>query len=185
MDRPGVRQVPEGSGEQGKMKKTACKIICGPQRPSRLRNWWWWWWWWWWWCVYTIGIFFSLPPLPLLLFLRSFFFIFIFCRATATSVWPFCILPPRVCIPRRKQENWFDWVDCSYNLVTVDRSVGQGIGVIVFTVVTDGHISVCEYRKKLYLLSDLHVLSLFWVAQLFFFFLFFFCCVSSFSFFFL
>ena len=43
-------------------------------------------------------------------------------------------------------------------MVTVDRSVGQGIVVIVFTVVTDGHISVCEYRKKLYLLSDLHVL---------------------------
>ena len=29
MDRPGVQQVPEGSGEQGKMKKTGCKIICG------------------------------------------------------------------------------------------------------------------------------------------------------------
>ena len=29
MDRPGVRQVPEGSGEQGKMVKTGCKIICG------------------------------------------------------------------------------------------------------------------------------------------------------------
>ena len=29
MDRPGVRQVPEGSGKQGKMKKTGCKIICG------------------------------------------------------------------------------------------------------------------------------------------------------------
>ena len=29
MDRPGVRQVPEGSGEQGKMEKTVCKIICG------------------------------------------------------------------------------------------------------------------------------------------------------------
>ena len=29
MDRPGVRQVPEGSGEQGKMKETGCKIICG------------------------------------------------------------------------------------------------------------------------------------------------------------
>ena len=36
IDRPGVRQVPEGSGEQGKMerkkerkKKTGCKIICG------------------------------------------------------------------------------------------------------------------------------------------------------------
>ena len=29
MDRPGVWQVPEGSGEQGKMKKTGCEIICG------------------------------------------------------------------------------------------------------------------------------------------------------------
>ena len=29
LDRPGVRQVPEGSEEQGKMEKTACKIICG------------------------------------------------------------------------------------------------------------------------------------------------------------
>ena len=29
MDRPGVQQVPEGSGEWGKMEKTGCKIICG------------------------------------------------------------------------------------------------------------------------------------------------------------
>ena len=29
MDRPGARQVPEGSGEQVKMEKTGCKIICG------------------------------------------------------------------------------------------------------------------------------------------------------------
>ena len=29
MDRPGVRLVPEGSGEQGKIEKTGCKIICG------------------------------------------------------------------------------------------------------------------------------------------------------------
>ena len=29
MDRPGVWQVPEGSGEQGNMEKTGCKIICG------------------------------------------------------------------------------------------------------------------------------------------------------------
>ena len=28
-DRPGVRQVPEGSGEQGKMEEAGCKIICG------------------------------------------------------------------------------------------------------------------------------------------------------------
>ena len=29
MDRPGVRQVPEGSGEQRKMEEPGCKIICG------------------------------------------------------------------------------------------------------------------------------------------------------------
>ena len=29
MDRPGVRQVPEGSGKQGKMEETGCEIICG------------------------------------------------------------------------------------------------------------------------------------------------------------
>ena len=29
MDRSGVRQVPEGSGEQGKKEETGCKIICG------------------------------------------------------------------------------------------------------------------------------------------------------------
>ena len=29
MDRPGVRRVPEGSGEQGKVDETGCEIICG------------------------------------------------------------------------------------------------------------------------------------------------------------
>ena len=29
MDRPGVRQVPKGFGEQGKMEETGCEIICG------------------------------------------------------------------------------------------------------------------------------------------------------------
>ena len=29
MDRPKVRQVPEGSGERGKMEKTGCEIIYG------------------------------------------------------------------------------------------------------------------------------------------------------------
>ena len=29
MDRPGVRQVPEGSGEQGKMEEIGCEIIGG------------------------------------------------------------------------------------------------------------------------------------------------------------
>ena len=28
MERPGVRQVPEGSGEQGKMEDSGCEIIC-------------------------------------------------------------------------------------------------------------------------------------------------------------
>ena len=28
MDRLGVRQVPEGSGEQGKMEETGCEIVC-------------------------------------------------------------------------------------------------------------------------------------------------------------
>ena len=31
MDKPGVQQVQEGSGEQGKMEKTGCEIICGAQ----------------------------------------------------------------------------------------------------------------------------------------------------------
>ena len=34
MDRPGVRQVSEGSGEQGKREETGCEIICGA--PSTL-----------------------------------------------------------------------------------------------------------------------------------------------------
>ena len=29
MYRPGVRPVPVGSGEQGKMEETGCEIICG------------------------------------------------------------------------------------------------------------------------------------------------------------
>ena len=29
MNRPGIRQVPEGSGEQEKMEETGCEIICG------------------------------------------------------------------------------------------------------------------------------------------------------------
>ena len=29
MDRPGVRQVPEDSGEQGKIEDTSCETICG------------------------------------------------------------------------------------------------------------------------------------------------------------
>ena len=29
LDRPGVRQVQEGSGEQKKMEETGCEVICG------------------------------------------------------------------------------------------------------------------------------------------------------------
>ena len=29
MDRPGVRQVPEGSGERTQMEETGCEILCG------------------------------------------------------------------------------------------------------------------------------------------------------------
>ena len=38
MDRPGVRQVPEGSGEQGKMEKTGCKIICGAPMTHAVKE---------------------------------------------------------------------------------------------------------------------------------------------------
>ena len=38
MDRPGVRQVPEGSGEHGKMEKTGCKIICGAPKTIALKG---------------------------------------------------------------------------------------------------------------------------------------------------
>ena len=34
MDTPGVRHVPEGSGEQGTMEKTGCEIIYG--EPTTL-----------------------------------------------------------------------------------------------------------------------------------------------------
>ena len=34
MNMPGIRQVPEGSGEQGKVEETGCEIICGA--PSTL-----------------------------------------------------------------------------------------------------------------------------------------------------
>ena len=38
IDRPGDRQVPEGSGEQGKWKKLVVKSSKVPQRHSRLRD---------------------------------------------------------------------------------------------------------------------------------------------------
>ena len=38
MDGPGVRQVPEGSGEQGKIEKTDCQIICGAQTTLTVKG---------------------------------------------------------------------------------------------------------------------------------------------------
>ena len=38
MDRPGVRQVQEGCGEQGKMEKTGCKIICGAPKTLAVKG---------------------------------------------------------------------------------------------------------------------------------------------------
>ena len=38
MDRPGVRPVPEDSGEQGEMEETGAKSSVVPQRSSRLRD---------------------------------------------------------------------------------------------------------------------------------------------------
>ena len=38
MDRPGVRQAPEGSREQGKMEKAGCEIICGAQTTLTVKG---------------------------------------------------------------------------------------------------------------------------------------------------
>ena len=35
---PGARQVPEGSGEQGKMEETSCKNICGAQATFAVKG---------------------------------------------------------------------------------------------------------------------------------------------------
>ena len=40
MDKPGVRQVPEGSGDQGKRRKLVAKSSVVPQRPLWLRERW-------------------------------------------------------------------------------------------------------------------------------------------------
>ena len=37
MDRPGVRKVPEGSGEQRKMEETSCEIICGAKTTLAVK----------------------------------------------------------------------------------------------------------------------------------------------------
>ena len=38
MYRPGVRHVPEGSGEQGEMEETGCKIIRGAQTTFAVKG---------------------------------------------------------------------------------------------------------------------------------------------------
>ena len=38
MDRPGVRQVPEGSGEQKRMEETGFEIICGATSTLAVRG---------------------------------------------------------------------------------------------------------------------------------------------------
>ena len=38
MDRPGIRQVPEGSEEQRKMEKSGCEIICGAQTTLAVKG---------------------------------------------------------------------------------------------------------------------------------------------------
>ena len=38
MDRPGVRQVPEGSGEQRKVEEVGCEIICGAPTTLRVKG---------------------------------------------------------------------------------------------------------------------------------------------------
>ena len=38
MDRPGVRQVPEGSGEQRKMEETGCEVIRGSPTTLAIKG---------------------------------------------------------------------------------------------------------------------------------------------------
>ena len=38
LDRPGVRSVSEGSGEQGKMEKTGCEIICNARTTLAVKG---------------------------------------------------------------------------------------------------------------------------------------------------
>ena len=38
LDKPGICQVPEGSGEQGQMGETGCEIICGAPTPLAVKG---------------------------------------------------------------------------------------------------------------------------------------------------
>ena len=39
MDRPEVRQVAEGRGEQRKMEETGCEVICGAPTIAAVKGW--------------------------------------------------------------------------------------------------------------------------------------------------
>ena len=39
MDRPGVRQIPEGSGEQRKVEETGYEVICGAPTTLAVKKW--------------------------------------------------------------------------------------------------------------------------------------------------
>ena len=39
MDRPGIRYVPDGSGEQRKMGGIGCEIICGAPTTRAVKGW--------------------------------------------------------------------------------------------------------------------------------------------------
>ena len=39
MDRPGVRKVPAGVGEQRNMKETGCEVICGAPTTPAVKGW--------------------------------------------------------------------------------------------------------------------------------------------------
>ena len=38
VDRPGVRQVPVGSGEHAKMDEAGCEVICGTQTTLAVKG---------------------------------------------------------------------------------------------------------------------------------------------------
>ena len=38
MERPEIRKVPEGSGEQGKMEETGCEVICSASTTLAVKG---------------------------------------------------------------------------------------------------------------------------------------------------
>ena len=39
LDRLGVHQIPEGSGEHRKMEETGCEVICGAPKTFAVKGW--------------------------------------------------------------------------------------------------------------------------------------------------